>query len=375
MENQFFTVFFEETTTSLSLFIALARAGFDDYISPIIRTGCLIYIVLYGFSVATGKIREPMNDALWRNIKVAIILGLTIWSGAGGAYDTYIAGPAQSFAEEAGSVFLRAAGGDGTASTSAIDSGFNAGWESGQRFFDEGSFRNIGLYFIAIGVWAATLLFTIYSAFLFLLSKIALAILLALGPLFIAFSLFEQTKRFTEAWIAQVINYALIPVIASGVLGLTIFFFTSHATVGSTDDVGTNQAAFMVIIAFLSWVVMKQVPSIASGLAGGASLNGQGAFGGIMSLGRMAGGAARAGFNRTALGRELQVRRADRMSSIQREGRSRSIDRERRQAESGERRRAAFAAAGTSAGRAVRGGMTSGVEQMARLRDRLSRRP
>lgn len=376
MENQFFTDFFQETGTSLSAFIAMARAAFDAYISPVIRTGCVIYIVLYGFSVAFGKIREPISDAIWRNMKVAVILGLTIASSADGAYDHFIAGPAQSFAEEAGGVFLSSAGGDGSPTTSAIDSGFNAGWDSGTRFFDEaGLLDNFGFYFIALGIWGATLLFTIYSAFLFLLSKIALAILLALGPLFIGLALFEQTRRFTEAWIAQIVNYALIPVIASGVLGLTIFFFTAHASVADTDDVGTSQAVFMVIIAFLSWVVMKQVPAIASGLAGGASLQGAGAFGGIMSLGRMVGGAAKAGFNRTALGRELQVRRADRMSSIQREGRSRSIAREQREQQSAARRREAFANFGTTAGRATARGITSGVESMQRLRDRLARRP
>lgn len=375
MENHFFRDFFIEIEESLRFFVDMGVARFQHDLVPIIKTGCLIYIILYGFSIAFGKIREPIADSVFRNIRVAVILGLTIASGAGGFYETYISNPAQKFPDEVSSMFLPPDPSSDVGPVSTLDTAFNAGWDSGGKFWDEADLYRLGYYFVAIGIWAATLLFTIYAAFLFLLSKIALSVLLAVGPLFIALALFEQTKRFTEAWIAQIVNYALIPVIAAAILGLVVVFFTSHATVAEASDVGLNQAVNMLIIAFLSWVVLKQAPAIASGLAGGASLNGQGAFGGLMSLGRMAGGAARAGFNRTALGRELQVRRADRMSSIQREGRSRSIDRERRQAESAERRRAAFGAAGTSAGRAVRSGMTTGIEQMQRLRERLSRRP
>jgi len=50
----------------------------------------------------------------------------------------------------------------------------------------------------------------IYAMFLLALSKIALSILLALGPLFIALLFFETTKRFFEAWVAQLANYAFV---------------------------------------------------------------------------------------------------------------------------------------------------------------------
>ena len=46
--------------------------------------------------------------------------------------------------------------------------------------------------------------------FLIALSDIALAVLLALGPLFIAMLLFDATQRLFSAWIAQLTTYALI---------------------------------------------------------------------------------------------------------------------------------------------------------------------
>ena len=46
--------------------------------------------------------------------------------------------------------------------------------------------------------------------------------LLALGPLFIALLFFESTKRFFEAWIAQLSNYAFITVLTVLVAALML---------------------------------------------------------------------------------------------------------------------------------------------------------
>src|SRR6202041_2423981 len=43
----------------------------------------------------------------------------------------------------------------------------------------------------------------IYTIFLLALSRIALSVLLALGPLFVVLLLFKSTRRFCEAWTAQ----------------------------------------------------------------------------------------------------------------------------------------------------------------------------
>ena len=65
--------------------------------------------------------------------------------------------------------------------------------------------------------------------FLLALSKIALCILLALGPLFIAFLFFETTKRFFEAWIAQMANYAFVTILTVLVAALMMSLVTSAA--------------------------------------------------------------------------------------------------------------------------------------------------
>jgi type IV secretion system protein VirB6 len=73
-------------------------------------------------------------------------------------------------------------------------------------------------------------LLCVYAMFLIALSSIALAVLLALGPLFIAMLLFDATKRLFAAWIAQLVNYALITVLTVMVGALLLQIVQSYAT-------------------------------------------------------------------------------------------------------------------------------------------------
>ena len=53
--------------------------------------------------------------------------------------------------------------------------------------------------------WCLMGLLCVYVMFLIALSHIALAVLLALGPLFIVLLFFETTRRLFSAWIAQLV--------------------------------------------------------------------------------------------------------------------------------------------------------------------------
>jgi type IV secretion system protein VirB6 len=149
-------------------------------------------------------------------------------------------------------------------------------------------------YFIAGGlVWCLIGLLCVYAMFLLALSNIALAILLALGPLFIALLLFETTKRFFEAWIAQLATYALITVLTVMVAALLLQIVLSYATQTAARGSGlfTVDVLHMLLIATLVFLVLRQIMPIAAGLAGGISLS---SFGLISrSLGRFGRFAAR----------------------------------------------------------------------------------
>jgi type IV secretion system protein VirB6 len=124
-------------------------------------------------------------------------------------------------------------------------------------------------------VWCLVGLLCVYAMFLIALSSIALAILLALGPLFIALFFFDATKRYFSAWIAQLANYALITLLTVMVAALLLQVVQSYATQTAARGAAilTVDALNMVLIAVLVFLVLRQVMPIASSLTGGASLN------------------------------------------------------------------------------------------------------
>ena len=71
-------------------------------------------------------------------------------------------------------------------------------------------------------VWCLIGLLCVYAMLSIALSNIALAVLLALGPLFIAMLLFDSTRRLFSAWIAQLANYALVTILTVMVAALLL---------------------------------------------------------------------------------------------------------------------------------------------------------
>ena len=137
-----------------------------------------------------------------------------------------------------------------------------------------------------------------YTMFLIALSHVALAILLALGPFFIAMLFFNTTRRLFDAWLAQLTNYALITLLTIMVSALLLQIVNNYAiqTAARGTEILTVDAINMVLVSVLVFLFMRQVMPIASGLASGATLNTMG------TVSRAASWGARAGFGAMRFG-------------------------------------------------------------------------
>jgi type IV secretion system protein VirB6 len=128
--------------------------------------------------------------------------------------------------------------------------------------------------------------------FLIALSNIALAVLLALGPLFLALLLFDSTRRLFEAWLAQLANYALITILTVLVAALLLQIVQSYAeqTAARGAAILTVDALNMVLISALVFLFMRQVMPIAAALAGGVALSSFGTVSRLIGWGLRSGG-------------------------------------------------------------------------------------
>src|ERR1700691_5894143 len=267
----FFATFWSWLNGQLATYIGDNTARLASVLEPTVVTLATIYVMAWGYLHLMGKIDEPIVAGLKRICMVALILGvglrLCLYNTV--IVDTFYNAPAQLAAAMVGS----------SDPVSTIDTIWESGGAVGGALWNKAStpWSMSDIVFSIAGaiVFCLMAVLCVYAMFLIALSSIALAVLLALGPLFVALLFFDATRRVFVAWIAQLTNYALITVLTVMVAALLLRIVQSYAaqTAARGTAILTVDALHMVLVALLVFLVLRQIMPIASGLAGGASLN------------------------------------------------------------------------------------------------------
>jgi type IV secretion system protein VirB6 len=265
----FFATFWSWLNGQLATYIGNNTARLAAALEPAVVTMAVIYVMAWGYLHLTGQIEEPFVAGFKRIMVLAAILGvgLNLWLYNAVIVDTFYNAPAQLAAAVVGA-------GDPVGTIDAI---WNSGGTVAGILLGKCSLMPSGWGFCMGGAAVLCLigLLCVYAMFLIALSDIALAVLLALGPLFIAMLFFESTKRIFSAWIAQLANYALITILTVMVAALLLQVVQSYATQTAArgSAILTMDALNMVLIAVLVFLILRQIMPIAAGLAGGLALS------------------------------------------------------------------------------------------------------
>jgi len=277
----FFASFSAWLNGLLSTYIATNTTRVASLLTPAIVAFATLYVMIWGYLLITGKIEEPFVTGIKRIVTLAVILGaaLDLWLYNDVIVDTFFNAPGQLAAGVIGAFD----------SVDTVDNIIFTGGDAASLLLQKGGlFEGDFSYYIAgFAVYAIVGLTAIYVMFLLALSKIALCILLALGPLFIAFLLFETTKRFFEAWIAQMANYAFVTILTVLVAALMMSLVTStaQAAVARGGSIQIADAVRVCLAAGLTFLIMRQVMPMASGLASGLALSSFGAVSALLAWG------------------------------------------------------------------------------------------
>ncbi len=293
----FFATFSTWLDGILSTYIATNTAHMASLLQPAIVTFATIYVMIWGYLLLTGKIEEPFVTGLKRIVTLAVVLGaaLDLWLYNDVIVDTFFNAPGALAAGLTGAFD----------SVGIVDNIIFSGGDAANLLLQKGGlFEGDFSYYIAgFAVYAIVGLTAIYAMFLLALSKIALSILLALGPLFIALLLFETTKKFFESWIAQMANYAFITILTVLVatLMLTLLSTAAQQAVSAGGGITIAHAVRVCMAAGLTFLVMRQVMPMAAGLASGLALSTFGTVSAALAwgMGRASRGSAQ--FSRGAL--------------------------------------------------------------------------
>ena len=293
----FFATFWTWLNGQLASYIGTNTARVAEALEPAIVTLATVYVMVWGYLHLTGRIDEPFVTGLKRLLTLAAVLGggVHLWLYNSLIVDTFYQAPARLAAAVVGA----------PDPVAVVDAIWNRGGAvAGYLFNNAGVFKgDVGYYVAGATVWVLVGLLCVYTMFLIALSSIALAVLLALGPLFMALLLFEATRRYFEAWLAQLANYALITILTVLVAALLLQIVESYAdqTAARGTAIVTVDALNMVLIAVLVFLLMRQVMPIAAALAGGIALN---SFG---TVSRLIGWGMRTGMGATRTAARLAV--------------------------------------------------------------------
>jgi type IV secretion system protein VirB6 len=274
----FFTNFWNFLQLNVLNTVSIVTSDISTSLTPAVVTFATIYIMLWGYLHLRGAIEEPIMEGAKRILVLAVILGvvLSLWEYNAVFIDFFITTPNAL----SGAVL------NGNNAIATIDGIWVKGATVAESLINQGGVLNnhFAFYIAGFAVYLFVGFICVWMAYLFCLSIVAVGILLALGPLFILGLMFETTKRFFEAWVAQLSNYALIIVIAAvaAKILLTTLEDYANSAINSGAGITIAQSIQLCLACAFVLIIMKQVPSLAAGLASGVALSTYNAMSSLM---------------------------------------------------------------------------------------------
>ncbi|CAA9890769.1 Conjugal transfer protein [Candidatus Methylobacter favarea] len=310
--------FYEDTFNTLSgsldTYITDVATNIIDAITPVATTLVTIYIMLWGWSMMRGVISEPITDGTTRILKLATIIAIALNLGR---YNGFLSDMLWN-SPDALAAYIADGYEDSTNNMQFLDSLMSKIYDMGDAYWQKAyagagalGIPNFGLLIVAILIWAGGILATGYAAFLLALSKMALAIILGVGPLFILMTIFEPTKRFFDTWIGQALNYVFLVMLTAAAIKLIVtiieIYLLSPGGAAALAEPSIDLALPVMVLCAIASLVMMQLPSVASALGGGVAIGTLGAVG--WAFGKAKGGLS--AMRPTNLRRSLNKARAD----------------------------------------------------------------
>ena len=247
-------------------------------IAPIALTVMTTWVTLYGWAILRNEVSETLPVFMWKVFKIGLVFAFALQSAF---YIANVADTANALAMGVASTFLPA-GVDPSTVTSpyALLDKFNdnASLQISDIMKEASMFRLDLLLAAAIFAFGSVI-FLCIALFVVTLSKLFLAFVIAVGPLFVLCLAWRPTQRFFDSWLSMVLNAVVLTWFAFFALGLSAFMGVSmfKAIQDGGGFLGGNfnvlgEAIRYCVLMVLMAIICFQAPSLASALTGGAAI-------------------------------------------------------------------------------------------------------
>ena len=247
-------------------------------ITPIALTALTTWVALYGWAVLRNEVSETVPTFLWKVFKIGLVLAFALQAGF---YIGNVADTANSLAMGVASTFLPAGVDPSTVSTpyALLDTFNDDASAQVSDIMKEASMFRLDLLLGAAAFSIGSVAFLCIALFVVTLSKLFLAFVLAIGPLFILCLAWRPTARFFDSWLSMALNAVVLTWFAFFALGLSAFMGVSMFK-AIQDGGGFSGGSFNVlgeatrycVLMILMAIICFQAPGLASALTGGAAI-------------------------------------------------------------------------------------------------------
>lgn len=252
-------------------------AGPQSQMPAILGALLAIYIAVFGLRLMLGLAPLNIGDTTLTVVKLGAVVALaTSWPLYQGlVFDTLFKGP-----EQIAGALLGGSGGADKALASTLGSlqmAFDELQASSEFYAQRSSSQASpflgGAGFSAFALNASSILMLLTTLGLMLAAKVVLALLLVLGPVFIAFLLFDATRGLFEGWLRAAIAFALAPVLGVVTLVIVLNLLQPHlarlAVIRAQAQIDNTPA-----IAVLCLVLVATAIALGGGVAMGIMATG-----------------------------------------------------------------------------------------------------
>jgi len=283
-----FTPLFTEIDKVTRTFAGDVSSRVIAAITPVVAAGLTLWFIVWGMLVIRGAVQQPVMEFLGKVIRTAIIVSIALGAGL---YQDRVADLVRTVPDDLAGVVMSGGNrpfmyglnnspvvigpqGSESGQGSLLDRVAGGGLAKAQDAFAKGSIfseQGMAFYIFALLLLLATVFMVAVGGAMILTAKVMLALLAALGPLFIAGLLFDATKRFFERWVSMVATYGLVVVLVACVFTFMLAIFDNYMKGVALD--GSMHVAYGIggalILTIVSLWVLRESYQLAAGLGGG----------------------------------------------------------------------------------------------------------
>lgn len=303
-----FTTMYSYVESAIATSVASFGSGLVAFVAAPLALAATIYFLLLGFAVLRGAIQAPMRELVFQAGKV----GFALAAASAVGYSVFVVNIATNLPSEIiaagsgtpvtnpGSTFDTYVSDTGKLAERMVDANTKVQAQSSRGLTD---FRTpiiqMTCSIITYTCIAILYVFAFLSASIgfciVIFAKLSVAICVALAPLALACLLFNSSRWLFDGWLKQTANYVLLMVVMA-IMTKFITGLEEAAMDGILGSIGNGDAfvtmentyltlsAAVMIVATLSCsaiyivgsIFFFQSPTIAAGIAGGASSGGHG---------------------------------------------------------------------------------------------------